>query len=351
MMQSPWMLSGALAWMLGGVACTAQPAKPGLDAGVVTASVEVVGVSFQVLESTTTLEGELAAFEDVAVRARVSGYVRRVLVDRGSLVKAGQPMIVIEAPELAEQRAELDARVQGAQTTLSRLSAAAQTAGAVAGHDLELAKAAVEADTARLHALQAQERFLTVSAPFDGVVTERNVHPGALVGPQAERALLRVQQISTLRLTVAVPELWVGAITEGAEATFTVRAYPSEHFTATIRRVSHAIDPKTRAMAVELDVDNAGARLAPGMFATVTWPVRRPQASAFVPVTSIVQSTERTFVAKVNEGIIEAVTVQRGAQLGDRAEVFGALREGDLVVKRGNEELRTGQRVDVRVKP
>lgn len=340
-----------LAGLLVGAACSAPPAHPGLDAGVATVSVALVPVSFQVLESTTTLEGELNAFEDVALRARVSGYVRRVLVDRGSQVKAGQPMIFIEAPELAEQRAELDARVQGEQTTVIRLAAAAQTPGAVAGHELELAKAAVEADTARLHALQAQERFLTVTAPFDGVVTERNVHPGALVGPLAERALLGVQQISTLRLTVAVPEQWVGAITEGVGASFTVRAYPAERFTATIRRVSHALDPKKRAMAVELDVDNSDSRLAPGMFATVNWPVRRPRATAFVPTTSVVQSTERTFVAKVHSGIIEVVPVERGAQLGDRVEVFGALREGDMVVKRGTDELRTGQRVDVRVAP
>lgn len=346
-MKATWVIPALLVF----TACEAKPSvgQSTSDAGTPMQTVEVVPVTFQILDTVTSLEGELSAFEDVAVRPRASGFVNRVLVDRGSVVKAGQVVLTIDAPELAAQRAEVEARVQVEESTLKRLTAAAATPGAVAGHEVELAKATVDADTARLRSLRVQESYLTVTAPFDGLVTERNIHPGALVGPQAERAvaMLRIQQVAKLRLTVAVPESWAGAISEGAEARFWVRAFPGEPFTGVVRRVSHSIDSKTRAMPVELDVENASGRLAPGMFATVQWPVHRTAATAFVPPSAIIQSTERTFVARVRDGAIEQVVVARGAPFKDSVEVFGDLNEGDVVVRRGSDELRTGMKVRV----
>jgi hypothetical protein len=102
-------------------------------------------------------------------------------------------------------------------------------------------------------------------------------------------------------------------------------------------------------MMVELDVDNADGRLAPGMFADVEWPVRRSKPTPFVPPGAIVQSTEKTFVVRIKDGAVEHVPVQRGSTAGDLVEVFGALDEGDLVAKRGSEELRHGARAGVRM--
>ncbi len=104
------------------------------------------------------------------------------------------------------------------------------------------------------------EQYLAVTAPFDGTITERNVHPGALVGPQEPRTsnappLLRIEHTATLRLTVPVPETLVGAVAEGSMATFTVRAYPGTTFQGVTKRLSHSLDPRTRSMPVELDVD------------------------------------------------------------------------------------------------
>ena len=152
-----------------------------------------------------------------------------------------------------------------------------------------------------------------------------------------------------MRLTVAVPETDVGAIAEGARAEFAVRTWPGERFAGVIRRVSHSIDARTRTMPVELDVDNASGKLAPGMFAEVFWPIRRDTPSLFVPASAIVQTTEKTFVDRVADGAVEQVAVQRGAQLKDRVEVFGALKPGDLILRRGSEELKSGARVTVRV--
>jgi RND family efflux transporter MFP subunit len=321
------------------------------SAAPASAAVDAVRVVLRKLDSKARLEGELFPFEAVAIHARANGFVASVPVDRGSRVKSGQLLAALVAPELATQRAEAEAKVQADKSTFDRLSAAAKTEGAVAGHDVELAQAALRAAQAHVQTLRAMEQYLTMTAPFAGVVTERNVHPGALVGPQAGAAspMLRLEQVDKLRLTVPVPENLVGVIDEGSAAKFSVRAWPGESFSGTTRRISHSVEPRTRAMMVELDVDNADGRLAPGMFADVEWPVRRSRPTPFVPAGAIVQSTEKTFVVRIQDGTIEHVPVQRGSTAGDLVEVFGALNEGDLVARRGSEELRAGARVAVRM--
>lgn len=332
---------------------SSSPPAPGGSAGGATGTptIDVVPVVSKPLDTTMQLEGELEPYERVAIFARANGFISQVLVDRGSRVKQGQLLVTIVAPELGAQRAEAQAKLQGDKSTYERLKAASQTPGAVAGHELEVAEAAMQADQARLESLRAMEQYLAITAPFDGTVIERNVHPGALVGPQAGTSgppLLRVEQLHELRLTVAVPETLVGGIAAGVTATFTVRSFPGVKFTGVVKRVSGSIDSKTRSMPVELDVDNADGRLAPGMFATVVWPVKRSAPSIFVPPSSIVQSTERTFVARVKDGTIEQVPVQRGITQGDLVEVYGALQPDDVIAKRGSEELRNGMHVELR---
>jgi RND family efflux transporter MFP subunit len=313
--------------------------------------VEVTKVVSKPLDTQTHLEGELAPYERVAIYARANGFVSTVLVDRGSKVKTGQLLLSIVAPELNAQRAEAQAKLAGDKATFERLKAASQTPGAVAGNEVETAQAAVAADQSRLDSLRAMEQYLAVTAPFDGVITEREVHPGALVGPQGAGSatpMLRLEQVQKLRLTVPVPEGLVGAIAQGTTATFTVRTHPGVKFQGTVSRIAQSIDTKTRSMPVELDVDNKDGKLAPGMFADVTWPMKRNTTSLFVPPAAIVQSTEKTFVVRIKEGTAEQVPVQRGAVQSDVIEVFGALQEGDVIAKRGSEELRTGTRVEVR---
>jgi RND family efflux transporter MFP subunit len=160
--------------------------------------------------------------------------------------------------------------------------------------------------------------------------------------------LLRVEKIDHLRVTVAVPEAAAGTIADGASATFTVSTWPGEKFTGAVARVAHVIDPKTRTMAVELDVDNKAGKLVPGAYAEVAWPVRRSAPTLFVPPTAIVTTTDRTFVDRVRDGKVEQVTVQRGATMGDVVEVFGELAAGDKVLKRGSEVLASGTAVQTR---
>jgi RND family efflux transporter MFP subunit len=327
------------------------------------------------LDRPMMLPGDVSAFQDVEIRARVAGFVETISVDRGSAVKKGQLLARLAAPELTAQRIESEAKVQGAvsqrieaeaklaadEATYQHLKTAAATPGVVAGNDVEVALKAVEADRARVESARQNEKaqqeatrsmhdvemYLRIEAPFDGVVTERNAHEGSLVGPGTP-ALLRVQQVSRLRLVVAVPEDAVGDIAQGQTLTFTVPAFPGEMFNGKIARASRALDPKTRTMPVELDVLNSDGKLAPGMFANVAWTMRRGRPSLFVPPSAIATTTERTFVVRVRNGQTEWVDVKRGAAMGLLVEVFGNLQAGDQVAVRGTDELRAGTRVQVK---
>lgn len=336
---------------------------------------ETVQVVSKTLERKSKLPGEFLPYQTVDLHARVTGYVESVAVDRGSVVKTGDVLVTLSAPEMSahvaesearvqileSQKAEAEAKVVAAQSTHERIKAASATPGAIAANELVLAEKAVEAAKAVVRSLENSQKaakaavdaqrdlmnYLKVAAPFDGVITERWAHPGALAGPGAgsKEALLRLEQHSRLRLVVAVPEGDVGGIVRGARVPFTVPAFPGEGFTGVISRISRVLDPKTRTMPVEMDVANPGGRLSPGMYPEVSWPMRRPRASLMVPPSAIVTTTERTFVIRVNSGKAEWVDVSRGAAQGDLVEVLGPLAAGDTLVRRPTDEIRQGAAV------
>ena len=367
-------------------------------------TVIVTPVVSQDLNLQLRLPGELQAYQDVAVYPKVQGFVEWIAVDRGSVAKSGQLLVRMSAPELAAQRSEASAKARGAtsqkseaearvgsiraqrleaeaklaadEATYKRLKAASATPGVVAGNDVDVAEKTVEADRARVRlyeenekAAQAQvasfaenekavreaaksvqdiESYLRITAPFDGVITERNVHKGSLVGPTGgptSTPMLRIRQVSKLRLIVSVPEEAVGDIAVGTKASFTVPAFPGETFSGEVRRVGQALDVKTRTMPVELDVANSPARLSPGMYAQLSWPVSRRKPSLFVPPSAITTTTERSFVIRIRNDVAEWVDVKRGTTMGNLIEVFGSLEAGEQVAVRGTDELREGTHV------
>jgi membrane fusion protein, multidrug efflux system len=370
------VLAASLAAACGGGDGASRVAPVAAAAGP--APVDVVRVVEQSLDVPLSLPGELTAFQSVAMFPRVTGFVRTVNVDRGSKVRAGQLLASLEAPELVAQRSEAQSKLQAAEAqllatrakadadkgTFARLKAASATPGVVAGNDVVIAEKtadgsanqvlaaeqSVEAARQALNAIRDTEGYLRMTAPFAGVITERNVHPGALVGPSTSGAgatpLLRLVDTSRLRLVVPVPEAYTAEMKPGTEIPFTVAAYPGQSFAGKIARVAQAVDISTRTMAVELDVANGDGRLAPGTFCQVRWAVRRAGLSLFVPSTSVAATTDRTFVIRIRNGKTEWVDVRVGLTSGALVEVFGDLRAGDEIAGRGTDELRPG--TDVR---
>lgn len=342
-------------------------------------TVNTVAVVSDRVERTVLLPGEFQPYQTVDLYARVPGFVESVNVDRGSSVKRGELLLTLSAPEmkaqileaeakvksLQAQQLEAEARIAAAQSTYERLKAASATPGAIAGNELiqaekivEAAKAArqglemsIGAAQASLEAQQELQKYLQVTAPFDGTITERYVHPGALAGPAGAGSaapLLKLEQISRLRLVVAVPETEVGGIVRRAVVPFTTPAYPDETFRGVVARIGRSIDPKTRTMPVELDVQNPAARLSPGMYPEVKWPVRTGRATLLVPPSSIVTTSARSFVIRVHDGRAEWVDVRRGRAAGDLVEVRGNLQPGDRVVQQASDEIRPGAALQVK---
>ena len=338
--------------------------------------IEFAPVVSKAVSRSVDLPGEFEPFMSVTLHARVAGYVEKVTVDRGSAVRQGDLLVELTAPEMASHIAEAQARIQAADadrlqaeaqlaatgSTYEKLKKASETQGAIAGNELVQAQQQIDAEqaliqsrrqlsdaaTANLKALQDVQAYLRVVAPFDGMITDRLIHPGALVGPGADAPLLVLQQLSKLRLVVAVPEADAGTVPQGAKVSFRVPAFPERAFSGVVARSSHTLDTRTRTLTVELDVANADGALAPGMFPTVAWPVRRPGPSLLVPATSVVTTTERTFVIRNQAGKAEWVNVKKGVAQGDLVEVTGPLKAGDSVIRRASDEMRDGSPIQAR---
>lgn len=344
--------------------------------------VVVVGVQSEQLITTLSLPAQITSYEVVDIYPKVTGFLDSINVDRGSRVHAGQLIIRLSAPELVAQRAQAEASLQGAEAQLSsakaklssdqgtyqHLAAAAETPGVVAGNDLQVAEQAAAADKAQVDAASKNvesaqnslrsvaqlESYLEIHAPFDGVVTLRNLHPGALVGPASGQAgvqpIVQIENIGRLRVVVPVPEAYVAGVREGQQATFSVPAYPGRTFEAPIARISHEINKDTRTMQVELDFHNGDAEVTPGTFANVEWPIQRAYQTLFVPVTAITTDLQRTFVIRVRQDKTEWVDVKSGVTVNGKTEVFGDLKSGEMVVRNATDSIRSGVSVQAREK-
>jgi membrane fusion protein, multidrug efflux system len=337
---------------------------------------EVAAVKSQKLVAVERLPAELISYESVDVYAKESGFVKSIRVDRGSRVKKGEHIAELEAPELVARQAQANAayesiesqlaaaqaKASADQATFQHMTAAAKVPGAVAANDLNIAQKTAQSDEANVEALRktadaAQESlravtqlesYLSITAPFDGQVTTRYVHPGALVGPPgggAATPIVRIETLTRHRLVVPVPENDVAGVPEGTKVDFTVPSFPGRIFHAPIARIAHEVDIKTRTMSVELDVADPHAELVPGTFCEVEWPVRRTYPTLFVPVSAVASNLERTFVVRVRNHRAEWVDVKTGVTAGNLIEVFGDLREGDEVATRGTDQLRSGTEV------
>jgi RND family efflux transporter MFP subunit len=343
------------------------------------ATVSAVAVQSKKLSTTIALPAQLEPYEQVDIYPKVTGFVESVTVDRGSRVKAGQVLVRLTAPELVSQRSQGEAAVHAAESQLAtakaklasdrgtyeHMQAAAKTPGVLAENDVAVAAQAVSADIGLVDAAQQNvaaareslksvsqaEAYLTITAPFDGVVTTRNLHPGALIGPAAGAGgampILQIVNERRLRLVVPIPEAQMGSMKTGQPVSFTVPAYPGQTFKAPIARIAEAMDVRSRTMPVELEVKNIDGKLSPGSFATVKWPLDRGYPTLFVPVTAVTTDQQHTFVIRVRNDKAEWVTVQTGQTVNGELEVFGDLAAGDQVVKIATDAIHSGDAVRV----
>jgi membrane fusion protein (multidrug efflux system) len=366
--------------------------------------IAAVKVESKTLLRNDQLPGEINAYQDVLIYPKVPGFVKWLGVDRGSVVKEGQLMARMYAPEYLARRNEALARVSAAkadlaaeesrlqdmqaelkkrranlladESTYQRVYTASLIPGVVADNDVVQWSQNVEADrqdvntfikkvNAKDHEVSERREevaavkkafesyadfasYLEIPAPFDGYVTERKLHVGSFVGPDGTGAyppICRVKQLDLLRIVAPVPEADTHGVIIGSKVAFTVSAFPGKKFMGTIARIANDLDKDTRTMPVELNYSNPDYAILPGMFCKVIWPTRRRESSLFVPISSVVSSPLNTFVCRISNNEVEWVSVKQGQVMGDTIEVFGNLQAGDLVAKHGSEELTNHSKV------
>jgi len=317
------------------------------------------------LSDTLSIPGELVAFQHVDLYAKVSSFVKRLYVDVGSEVRAGQLLAVMEAPELNAQSEGAQSRVQSqeavylaSKATYDRLLETSKTPGTISQNDLDVARARQQSDYAQYQAAKAalkevhdNRNYLEIRAPFSGMITARNVSAGAYVGPGAGAVpMFTLQEQKKLRLVVNLPESNAGVLDREGAVRFTVKSLPGLHFTAKTSRVSGALDNRLRAQHVEMDVPNPDKQLLPGMIPEVQIPLRAGEKASFViPGSALLNSSQGIYVIRIVNGKTVWVPVQTGVQTGGKVAVYGDLHTSDTLITTVTEEVRNGAPVEGKV--
>lgn len=311
------------------------------------------------LATALQLPGELSAFQQVDLYAKVSSFVKTLNVDIGSEVKKGQLLMTLEAPETNSQLAAAKSRLKAqealylaSKANYDRLYETSKTPGTISKNDLDQAVARKNSDLAQFEAAKASYQevgslrdYLEIRAPFNGKITARNVNLGAYVGPSgkgSEFPLFTLQEQKHLRLAISIPEIYTGYLKAGDEISFTVRSLPEQLFVAKVKRLSGALDLRLRSEKVEMDVPNENKQLLPGMVAEVHIPLPANASTFIVPKKAVIETAEGTYVWKVIGNKTEKVNIKKGRETDDQTEIFGTLSIGDELVTSPSEELRAG---------
>lgn len=315
------------------------------------------------LVSTIRIPGELAAFQQVDLYAKVNSFVKKIHVDAGSQVQAGQLLATLEAPEISSQLSAAASRLKmqeavyaASRATYNRLLETSKTPGTISPNDLEQAFAKQQSDEASLQALKAQynevvnnSNYLQVKAPFAGVITARNVSAGAYVGPSgrgSEQPLFTLVEQKKLRLVVSVPESYTGYLNGKGTVRFVLKSQPRDTFSAQIARQAGALDNRLRAERIEMDVDNSSRKLLPGMIVEVLLPLTGKDKAFVVPSSAVLNSTEGVYVIRIKDKKTIWIPVTVSRTFDGKAEIYGDLADHDILVKNASEEVRNGGSAD-----
>lgn len=317
-----------------------------------TAQVKIINPEYEI-----SVPAELKPYEQVAVYAKVTGFLQRLYVDRGDRVRKGQLLAVLEAPEMEQQYLSDRSTEQKvysdylyAKQAYERLVDASKTSGAVADIELDRAKSAMISAQSAYSASKAGtagtaqlQQYLRITAPFDGVITQRNVSVGALAGSGSHVPLFMMAQSDMLRLTVSVPEKHAASVKQGMRATFTISSQPGKIFDAILARTSGLLDQQDRSLTLEFDVSNPLGELQGGDYAQVKLKLQRKNPSSWVSPKSVLTTQSGTYVMTLNDSEIKRIPIKEGIRLDSLIEVFGDLSPQDNILLKPSEEINEGQ--------
>lgn len=312
--------------------------------------------------STFALPGNVTAYTDSPIYARTSGYLTKWYFDIGARVKEGQLLCEIASPEVDQQLAQAQADLATAKANANNAHIQAQryqdlvSSNAVSQQDTDTfvnqaaatasAVRSAEANLQRLHELQSFEK---VYAPFDGVVTARDVDTGQLIDQGAGKELFHMQALGTLRVYTNVPQVYTGMVKRGLKLDLTFPEHPGKTFEGTLVRTADAIDPVTRTLLVEIDVDNRNGELMPGSLAQVHFKAPSAQPTFIVPASALIFRREGLQLGTVVQGrngpVAHLVPVTIGEDDGATVQIYNGLKASDRVIQDPPDSLIDGEKV------
>ena len=327
-----------------------------------------------------TWPGTTEAFAQANIYARASGYISRREVDIGSHVKAGQLLVEITAPELDHQIAQAEATLTEMQAALQQAQANRDLGQVTWNRDnplvqkgwvtpqqgdtdrlnlkaqeaaVAVAQANIKAQTAQLAVLRQQKDYQSVTTPFDGVITQRNVDVGSLVQADATTStfLFTLMQSDTLRIRLYVPQDEAFGLSSGVDAVIRVPELPDRDFLGKVTRIADALQPDTRTLLTEVDVPNPDHALSPGVYCTVELKIPRKTPSLVLPSEAIIFNAKGLSVAVVEDRTAHLHSVNVVRDFGTTVEVNSGVKDGDQVILTPPVDLADGQKVSVRPKP
>ncbi|SNT61836.1 RND family efflux transporter, MFP subunit [Tardiphaga sp. OK246] len=333
--------------------------------------VKVAVISDSTGSNDISLPATTTAFEAANIFARTSGYVEKRYVDIGDRVKAGDLLAEITAPELDHQITQAQATLKQNQAALQQTQASRDLADATNGRDSRLVKqgwltlqqgdndrltlaaqqAAVGVAQSNIAAQEAQIRILTqekayqrVIAPFDGVITQRNIDNGSLV-QSGSTFMYTLMHSNVIRVQLFVPQDAAFGVTPGVKASVHVPEIPNQVFDGTVTRIASALQPGSRTLLTEVDIPNPDGALSPGVYCTVDLHVPRKTSAFIVPADAVIFNADGTQVAVVENGIVHMHKITIARDFGTSVEVRNGIKAGDQVVLNPMVNLAEGQKV------
>lgn len=356
-MKSKYIILACAASLLCGCADHNKPAEK-KEAAASLPHYQLISLQKADMEQTVKLPAQLAAYQEVSIFPKVNGYVKTVLVDIGSKVTKGQLLMTLDAPEVLQAALQAKEKYARALSDYNlnkenyiRLKVASRTPGAISAMDLATYKSKMESDSSLSNAEKADWQmqqdlmnYLRVAAPFSGIITDRNTHPGALASAESKdsKPMLELKQVDHLRLQVDIPEGLAAGLKDKDQVNFYLSAMPGKKMTAAVSRKAGNVNLQYRSERVELDVLNKDGALSPGMYADVILKVKGNPDALIVSKSAIVTSTERKYVIAVRNGKTVKINVSTGIENNNKVEVTGDLKPDEMVIAAASDEIEEG---------
>src|SRR6266568_3057093 len=299
-----------------------------------------------------TVPGNVMAYQEATLYAKVAGYLKTISVDKGDAVKQGDLLAEIEAPEMLADLVKAKAEADAAQLDYKRVADAQKKASdLVMPQTVDAARAKSGVAVAGLQRIETLLSYAKIIAPFSGVITKRWVGPGALI-PAAtsssaakSAAVVTLMDFSTVRIDVAIPDTEAPFVKKDLPVKVTVDELPGHAFKGTITRFAYALDESTKTMATEIEISNPDLALRPGMWASVEIELQKEENALLIPAEALVVEKNKNSLFVVRDGKAQKVSVATGFDDGVNVEILKGCAPGDAVMLAGKQSVTDGQKI------